>query len=573
MADEKLAAALGSATPDSVKSQAATVPVPQTVVANKPAPGQTGPRGMQPRQTFSRVNTGSPPVPDAGTSSQKNSPIRGMEFLPAKVAGVEVNMTDSFKRPDLNELVKEAMAGTMHRADISAEVARIAAEAAGGEKTAGVEVDVDAAHVPTEALHKLASAVGFIVDQLEKGAEGVAAGEGPGALDVSQATASEKNIDAGEGGQASSGNQPPKNPSTQGEQVQSGAANTGLETNDGMSHPEQPTEPISNEDASLENDKTKSAAALLESNARRVAGLIVKEAETKAYEQGRSLADRGARSAFDKKVSKKGPWTPERVDKAEETKGRIVGGLLGGALGGVLGSSVGDKLQKNLGSGKAGKVVSRRAPIGAALGALGGSFGGGALSRKGSETKRGFYAGVEDIKKKKASVPVAAIRKLAEDANNPAKISSGTVDASEPPAGATPSEEGKPPVPSDVTKQERLVGSNDAAINYTKRDAKADPKSDVNKVLNEKAQSSATDKVLDSTLSHTGEAGAKISSVRDGAIKTAAARTLLSRLVKEAEPKVEKEGDKEPKKKEKDSMGMSAPSTPQSASGFSAGSI
>jgi hypothetical protein len=363
-----------------------------------------------------------------------------MEFLPAKVA--EASMTTMMKRPDLKTLVKEAMAGTLSKADINAEVARMSMPDGAVEKTASFTPSADeGGHLATEQIHKLASAVGYIAFQLEKGAE---VGEGPGALEVSQATSSEKNIDAHEGGKATGANQPPTNPSTQAEEVQTGKANTGLQTNDSMSHSEQPTEPIANQDASLENDKSKAAAA-------RVSALV--------------------------------------------------------------------------------KAAGTKEPV---------------------------------------SV-LAAIRKLAADSENPAQISGGTHDAAESPAGVSASGEGKPPVPSDVSKQERLISSNEAATDYTKRDAKADPKSDVNQVLHEPAQTSATDKVLDKVLDHTDEAGAKISSVRDGAIKVAAARALLSKLVKEA---AEKDPKKLPKKeKASQGMGGAAPATPQDASGFNASSI
>jgi hypothetical protein len=159
---------------------------------------------------------------------------------------------------------------------------------------------------------------------------------------------------------------------------------------------------------------------------------------------------------------------------------------------------------------------------------------------------------------------VLGLYKQAEDAINPAQISAGKSDATgaTPPAGAAPSGEGVPSEPSDVSSQKsKMLSSNQAAIDYTKRDAKADPKSDVGDVVKEPAQSSSTDKVLDATLEHTDQAGAKISSIT----RVAAARAILSKLAEEMNGKKGAVG-----KKEKQSQGM-APSTPSQASGFSAG--
>jgi hypothetical protein len=168
--------------------------------------------------------------------AQKSS-LRGTEFLPAKVAGAKVsNMGSLMARPDLNTLLKHAMEGTISRVDINAEVARQMGQHDGSEKTASAEDDE--VHVSTEQVEKLAAAVGYIAEQLAKEAD---------QMEVSESAVGGSNIDAGQMGQATSGNQPPMTPALQGEKVQSGAANTGLETNDAMKHPAQPVEPIKNE--------------------------------------------------------------------------------------------------------------------------------------------------------------------------------------------------------------------------------------------------------------------------------------------------------------------------------------
>lgn len=159
------------------------------------------------------------------------------------------------------------------------------------------------------------------------------------------------------------------------------------------------------------------------------------------------------------------------------------------------------------------------------------------------------------------------LSKVAEDAIDPAQVSAETMDdiGAAFPDGSSPSEEGVPSEPSDVSSQkEQMLSSNEAAINYTKRDAKGDPKSDLGDILSEDALSSSTDKTLDETLDHTDEAGAKISSAR---AQTAAAKAILAKLAGSM--------PKAAGKKTKKSMmggGGSAPSNPQAASGFSAGS-
>lgn len=169
--------------------------------------------------------------------------------------------------------------------------------------------------------------------------------------------------------------------------------------------------------------------------------------------------------------------------------------------------------------------------------------------------------------------------KIAEDAINPAKITAGPVA----PHSGLKSGEGGPSEPSDVNSQKRMIASNEAAINYTKQEAKADPKADVNHLLVEPALSAAHDNVLNKAFTHTGVAGVKLSSevkaaatrMAEGSIKVAAARALLSKLVKSAAVKCETCG-KEPcacdKKEKKSAMG-SAPTTPSSASGFTASSL
>lgn len=70
----------------------------------------------------------------------------------------------------------------------------------------------------------------------------------------------------------------------------------------------------------------------------------------------------------------------------------------------------------------------------------------------------------------------------------------------------------------------RLIGSNQAAIDATKRDAKGPVKSQLSEVLEEPALSSSTDPVLNENLRNTGKAGVKIA---------AAAREALTKVAQQ----------------------------------------
>jgi len=78
-----------------------------------------------------------------------------------------------------------------------------------------------------------------------------------------------------------------------------------------------------------------------------------------------------------------------------------------------------------------------------------------------------------------------------------------------------------------------MVGSSQAVTNLTRRDAKAGPKADMHAYVDQPALSAAHDHVLQNAFTHTGQAGAKIAAAdsAQAAVKTAAARALLARLV------------------------------------------
>ena len=477
----KTSGSTGSALPDPVKDQTAIAPLPMPAIENKPAPGQTGPKGLSPRTTYSKVNTGSPPVMDAGAMGQKASPNRGMEFLPAKVAAQRGSTmtTTMHARPSLQDMVKQAMAGAASALSTNLEAARQETAQRGTTKTASVKVDTS--EVSTEMVSKLAGALEFIEQQLRKEAEGP--GEGPGSLTVMQASASETNMmDAGHSGEATSKNQPPMNPPLQPEKVQEGNAGTGLQTNDSMMHGEQPVEPIKNASAAL------------------------------------NVLSRLGKAGTDKEASAAGKLMAAR-DSVKGALGAAKGfGAKAVGKGKELGAKAGD-FAKSHPKSVGGAGLAAAAATGAGL--------------KMTANRRNAY------KSKEGSAPISFIRKLAEDAINPAHISSpASVNPAAPPPGAAPAGEQVPSEPSDVTSQKSMISSNEAAINYTKGQAKADPKKDVNQVLTEPALSSAHDKVLNEVFENTGRAGVKISSAKEPMKKTAtqvaAQRVTLNALLKQA---------------------------------------
>jgi len=79
---------------------------------------------------------------------------------------------------------------------------------------------------------------------------------------------------------------------------------------------------------------------------------------------------------------------------------------------------------------------------------------------------------------------------------------------------ATPDGVGVPATPSGQGNEARkLIQSNEAVINATKREAKAPVKKQLKEILTEPAQSNSTDDVLSKTFQKTNEAGAKYASM------------------------------------------------------------
>jgi len=383
---------------------ASAAPIPQTVISPSPAPGLQGPRGLSPRQNYSRVNTGTPGDVDAGG--------RGQKSIMPKVGSVMSNQFSMATRPRaLNDMLKTAMESALSRAKIAEEARHQLEKISSGSDEEGCRKcgkekcscamgkTSSANSLPTDYILKLAAAGDFIVEQLSKeGAdlagsytltEGkVSPGTGPGALTVMETEpAGPAHVISGRTGEAKTN----KQPTTPG--LQKAQANEHGATQ-------------------LEND----------------------------------------------------------MDRAPGT---------------------GD-------AATSGSTKNASAPV--------------ALLRK--------------LASGGVTAPVGLIRamaKQAEDAINPAQISAGS--AVEPEVTVT----GQPgPAASG---KERVPESAKGVADYTRRDAKSVPKSEMHALLDEPMMSSAHDNVLQQAFSHTGEAGAKLSSA-DHQVKVAAARALLSNLVK-----------------------------------------
>lgn len=209
--EQKGSAKLAQGDGGTLLSAAGASPLPQPQVVPRIAPGKRGPIGMAHRNNFSRVNTGTPPVPDAGASSQKS--------LSPKYGSIMTMNGTMAARPTLQDMVKAAQDGALSRASISEAASRISGDAS-ATKTASAAQDQS---VPTEYVEKLASALDFLSSEFKKEAE---PGKGPGALPVSQATASTSlPPHHGQGHQ-----QPPKHPGEEKARPSDSAANA-LETN------------------------------------------------------------------------------------------------------------------------------------------------------------------------------------------------------------------------------------------------------------------------------------------------------------------------------------------------------
>jgi len=147
----------------------------------------------------------------------------------------------------------------------------------------------------------------------------------------------------------------------------------------------------------------------------------------------------------------------------------------------------------------------------------------------------------DTLAKKASAAPISMIAKMASmkaPISTILKMASGTEPVG--PGTGEPVRDGSQPAgphpggkPAGAT---HVVASNQAAVDYTKRDAKAPEKREAAKTVDEAMQSASTDPVLNQAFAHTGEAGAKIAAAImsgksvDTAIMQAAGRAVLTKI-------------------------------------------
>ena len=432
----------GEPAPSSTGMTAAS-PIPTPSVEPTQAPGKRGPVGMGPRTNYSRVNTGLPPVSDAGATEQKSMAPRGAEMLP-KLASGEEFMGNLASRPSLSSMVKAAVASTAERVRVTAEselqAVKTAGESSKGCKKCGKEKcacmgKMASAEGPSsDFVEKLASACDYAAELLRKEAS-TPVGNPPG---VSEAMGGATLKDHhGQGV-----NIVPKHPGEQkGLSTEHGATQMDNTLNHAPElHKEMPANIVNGgKHASATNPlaliREKLAAAKVASD----------EAEKKETE-GMREAEKGLA-----KAEKAHESEPENKDEKKE----------GSAF-----ASLADGL--------------------------------------------------------------AAAIKQAEDAINPAQISAGKA---VPPDTSAAGESGGEPVGGAPRGPTSLVGSNEAAQNYTKGQSHGPRREELGKYFAEPALSSTHDSTLRDVFVHTGQAGTKFASAAaESPVKTAAARVLLSKL-------------------------------------------
>jgi hypothetical protein len=436
-------------------------------------------------------------------------------------------------RPGLQDLVKSAMESTLSRAQIVAEAARQFGHEveAPVTKTASAKSDN---HIPSEVCEKYASALEFLSKQAadpgsaEVASPGVGPGMGANATEVLVSNRTE-NIKAQNMGQAKV--QPPTSPGFESDPGKSSDPTNAMATNDEMQHGEQPVDPMGNAHASNAAQKQASANLAYLQKIAKLPDAVLK-----------TMADAA------KKAPKTGAFPVDKTIKA---------------VGGRLNADKLKQLAAQAGPSRSGAIMPGQLSVKDLLGGGGGGLGkvaGVKLSSAQLTFLRNLDAlGVEYISQDK-------LMKIAEDAINPAQISAGPASAqgAEAPDGVSGSEDGpEPPKPGPANTQASLIGSNESAINYDKRQAKANMRSDMSNLLNEPMQASSGDSTLQTMLDHTAQSGAKIAQQQT---KTAAAHALLLKLAQA------QDAEKKSKKEKTSNMGGGL-STPQGQSGFSAANM
>lgn len=506
------------------------------------------------------VNQTVPPLPlqpadqpepfnaDAGATAQKSMVPPVASVLPKTAqATSRIHTMQTAPRFLLHSLVQEAEKHAMERV-------RIAQEASSQLKQSSAEPPVESTsdeEVSTDYAMKLAAAIEYALPHIQVKMAAPNAppphmsetvqrpGEGPGAIQVMESNQSGSPPGPGQQGSATPKNQPPKDPPTQ-------ASNHGP-ANQMQNTINTPPGGTGVQTTAMPAGQGKTASDLTQSNLSVLAKMAAGEDMSmgqKALLLGLGGFGPGASGVEigDAAIAAgKNPY-------AEAVKGSLRGGgesILGGLGGAVAGGLGGAGL--GAGTALAGKGLAALSPklkalggldprAAAAVGGVGGAAIGG-LTGDALGYRHGTNAHLQALQEqagKEASVGnlvdgFLAYVKQAEDAINPAHISAGPAV----PPDASASGEGTPSLPSGAS----LVGSNESAINYNKQQAKAEPKRDMGAYVSEPALSAAHDTTLQQAFAHTGQAGVKISSAQDAAMRVSASRELLSSIAEAAATK------------------------------------
>jgi len=487
----------------------AASPLPDMTIRSSAAPGRRGPAGMAPRQSYSKVHTSAPMAADAGASEQKSLPPQGANMLPktAAFAG-ESPMGKMAGRPMLQDLVKAAMVESAERVRISEE-ARFQREKIAEEKCAGCQkmkskcacMGMKAASAPSHFQHveKLAGALDFIAVSLVKAAGDVP----PEASAATSATALSE--DMGEGVHTV-----PMHPTQQ----------------KGLPKEQTPTQ--------MANNLGK-AASVVDLIRFKLAADEHEKEETEGLNKAKKGLDEARKAHFsepENQGEKRAAGfladiknVPQNFKKMRELRDTMKDDLRSGFENPFLAEDLKDA-KKNFakGVGKAGLAV---------VGTAGAAYGAKKLYDRHRASKANAAMGNEERHpEKSASLDLASYMsfrvKQAEDAINPAQISAGPA---VPPDTSASEEAGGAPAGGAPRGNTGLVGSNEAAREYKRRQAYSGRKEELSQFFAEPALSAEHDKALQVAFDNTANAGPKIASAAPSqSVKTAAARVLLSKL-------------------------------------------
>lgn len=447
----------------------------------------------------------------------------------------------------LQDLVKQAQANAMDRARIAKEAAAQQKQSSGGDcgnDSCGSKKEKDscgskmgsAEEVTTDYAMKLASAVEYAIPYIPKLAAPQAPpprmtethqepGKGPNALHVMESAVGGSPPGPGQQGKATPANTPPTHTGTQ----KSTAAGPSTQVPNTIN---EPPGGGGTQQTAMPSGKGKTAEAVYAGNLevlKKIALSITPEGHE--YDAGVARANEAAalqRLALGQKHEGLGYRDPETNSTHS---GSILKSLRGFGSASDISSDprhlayVAAKHEQ--GSNAWNPWGGLATPHPAEQGGTGGIFG-----HVGKVTPESIAAYQASLKgggeEKGASAPQTLVDaflatiKQAEDAINPAQISAGP--AVEP--DASQSGQGTPPTPNGS----QMVGSNESAINYTKQQAKAEPKRDMSAYVSEPALASAHDNTLQQAFSHTGEAGVKMSSAETAAMQVSRARALLENI-------------------------------------------